>query len=359
MFLRNILQATTLLFTAACAQTACNNSPSLCNKPYNNITHLGTHNSAFVRDSTTSFSTAGNQFYNATVQLDAGVRLLSAQVHKFDSPGGSTEWHLCHTTCGLLDAGPLDKWLGAIKTWMDANPNDVVTILLVNSDNAPADTLGAQFNSSGIARYAYTPSLNTTTTTSTLPTTWPTLSSLISNGTRLMTFIASLPTPSKNYPYLLDEFTYVYENAYENEKPTQFSCEPNRPTNLNTTSAKASNRMFLMNHFLYSTESFVQTPNVTYTNVTNSAGSGLGSLGSAITNCSTVYSKAPNFVLVDFFNVGPAVDSVDAANGVQGAMGRKTVSTALLAEGKSSDARREGSVFAVVLAVAVAVAFGM
>ena len=57
--------------------------------------------------------------YNTTYQLDAGVRLVSAQVHK-----QGMEWHLCHTKCELLDAGKLSTWLGDIKEWLDENPND-------------------------------------------------------------------------------------------------------------------------------------------------------------------------------------------------------------------------------------------
>ena len=121
--------------------------------------------------------------------------------------------------------------------------------------------------------------------------------------------------------------------------------------------------MFLMNHFLYSTAFLgIQQPNDTYVNVTN-AQTGLGSLGSRITNCTSVYSKAPTFVLTDFFNVGPAIASVDKANGVSSAVGRKSVSTAQPDEDVEGDGnaavRRGGSLGAVVVAVVVAIAFGM
>lgn len=52
-------------------------------------------------------------------QLNAGVRLLSAQVHEMNG-----EWHLCHSSCALLDAGKLSEWLAKIKSWMDTNPHD-------------------------------------------------------------------------------------------------------------------------------------------------------------------------------------------------------------------------------------------
>lgn len=42
--------------------TACNNSPDLCDKSYGEITHLGAHDSPFVRDSSTSNSVAGDQY---------------------------------------------------------------------------------------------------------------------------------------------------------------------------------------------------------------------------------------------------------------------------------------------------------
>lgn len=151
MFSRSILlQASALLpllYAPASAQNACNNSPDLCTRPYNNITYLGAHNSPFLRNKETSFSTSGNHYYNTTTQLDAGVRLLSGQVHKANGTGNDA-WHLCHSSCDLLDAGTLENWLSEIKTWMDANTNDVVTLLLVNSDNASPADLGGVFSSS-------------------------------------------------------------------------------------------------------------------------------------------------------------------------------------------------------------------
>ncbi|KAF2004090.1 hypothetical protein P154DRAFT_66004 [Amniculicola lignicola CBS 123094] len=360
MFTRIALRAVAILpflYSTASAQTACNNSPSLCSRAYNNITHLGAHDSPFLRDKSTSFSTSGNQYYDSVTQLDAGVRLLSAQVHRKNDTTGSDQWHLCHSSCNLLDMGTLTSWLRNISGWMDNNPNDVVTVLIVNSDDATATDLGEQFESSGIDKYVYVPP-----STTTLPTTWPTLQTLISNNTRLMTFVASLSTPDSNFPYLMDEFTYVFENDFENESPSDYSCNPDRPTALSTPAeAEESNRMFLMNHFLYASQLFgIQSPNDTYVNVTN-AQTGVGSLGTRITACTTVYAKPPTFVLVDFFNVGPAMSSVDKANGIVGT-GRKDVPTEALTENNlptGGAGRRQGPFLAAVVAVVVAVGFSM
>lgn len=188
-----------LLFGAALqtvstqAATACNNSPALCPRQYDNVTYLGAHDSAFVRDASTGFSTSGNQFYNTTRQLSAGVRLLTAQVQ---TPSDSSALHLCHSSCSLLDAGPLSNWLSEIKTWMDSNPNDVVTILLVNGAAASASALAEAYTISGMADLAYTPSSPAATET------WPTLSSLISKGTRAMNFVATVDDNTAA-PYLM------------------------------------------------------------------------------------------------------------------------------------------------------------
>lgn len=293
--------------------TACNNSPDLCSKSYSAITHLGAHDSPFVRDASTGYSTSGNQYYNSTVQLDAGVRLLSAQVHQ-----NNGDWHLCHSSCDLLDAGLLSDWLKDIKQWIDANPNEVVTILLVNSDEASTAELDAEFTEAEITSLAYKPASATTP-----PTYWPTLQELINAQTRLLVFIASLvdiASTTTEQSYLMDEFTFMFENPFENTSPSGFTCSPDRPTAVkgNAQAAISSNRMPLMNHFLYTEGALdIQMPNVDNITITNSPNTTtVGQLGTSLNTCSQQYGRAPTFVLVDFFDEGPSIKAVDAINGI-------------------------------------------
>lgn len=197
---------------------------------------------------------------------------------------------------------------------MDNNPNEVVTILLVNSDNAPASALDSEFKAANITSYTYTPPSTTIAIK-----TWPTLQDMISNNTRLVTFVASLP-PSSNTvaPYLLDEFTFVFENNYDVKSLSNFTCTPDRPPAVrgNTQMAITSGRLPLMNHFLYTQQAFFQTPdygNITTTNAQNGA---IGNLGGAAANCTTIYGKAPTYILVDFFDQVSAISTVDALNGI-------------------------------------------
>lgn len=196
---------------------------------------------------------------------------------------------------------------------MDANPNDVVTILLVNSDDATAAQLGAEFTTAGVTDMAYKPA-----STSTAPATWPTLQELINAGTRLMTFVASLDPASiaSEYSYLMDEFTFIFENPFENTSASNFTCAPNRPTGL--TISTAGNRMPFMNHFLYEAGFLnIETPNVDNITFTNSPDTTtVGQFGYSLNNCKGQYGKAPTFTLLDFVTEGPAINAVDAINGI-------------------------------------------
>lgn len=288
--------------TGNSTSAVCNNSPNLCSRSYDLITYLGAHDSPFLRDASTDFSTSGNQYYNTTVQLSAGVRLLTAQVQLAGSSG--SELHVCHSSCDLLDAGSLSSWLGEVRTWMESNPNDVVTVLLVNGASASGNELASAYQTAGIStNLAYTPSGTTSTSQR-----WPTLQSLINSGTRLMNFVDSIDDNSAA-PFLMPQYNYVFENNYDVSTPSAFSCELNRPDGLTTTQAISNGMMPLMNHFLYSVSPGIieiQSPNASYVPTTNAANGGVGNLGTAATNCQQYYGRAPSFILVDFFNVGPA-----------------------------------------------------
>ncbi|OAL06508.1 hypothetical protein IQ06DRAFT_288408 [Phaeosphaeriaceae sp. SRC1lsM3a] len=53
-----------LVAFASAITRACNNTPRLCNVSYDQVTHLGAHDSPFLSDATTGSSSFGNQFYN-------------------------------------------------------------------------------------------------------------------------------------------------------------------------------------------------------------------------------------------------------------------------------------------------------
>lgn len=155
------------------AAVVCNGHSELCDRKYSNITFIGSHDSAFV-----GTSVADNQETSVADQLAQGVRFLQAQTH---NQTGVIE--LCHTLCALEDAGPLEAYLGTIKTFLDSNPDEVVTLLLTNQDGLSGTAFDAVFQSSGIKNYAFTPSGNLTMAQ------WPTMGQLIAMGQRLVVFM--------------------------------------------------------------------------------------------------------------------------------------------------------------------------
>ncbi|RBR16675.1 uncharacterized protein FIESC28_06828 [Fusarium coffeatum] len=302
------------------SSTACNNFADLCDRNYNNITHMGAHGSSFLRDGNDGLSAAGNQNYNATDALDAGIRLLQAQIHEENNA-----LHLCHTSCDILDAGTLESWLSKINAWMEANTNEVVTLLLVNSAKASAADFGKAINGSGIAELAYAPSGQNATTE------WPTLKAMIDDKTRLVTFVTNIDA-STEYPYLLPEFDHVFETAFEVPELNGFNCTVNRPSKVKDGATALSNGMMsLVNHFKYqnlATNSELFVPDTENIDTVNSEGTSKdGELGKHLQECQQEWGAAPNFVLVDFFEKGQVLAATDKMNGVSDASGREQVST--------------------------------
>lgn len=324
-----LLRLSVFFSTVFAAERACNNSPGLCSKSYDQITHLGAHDSPFLRDASTGFSSFGNQFFDSITQLDAGARLLSTQVHVASNPNTKArELHLCHTVCELFDMGKLSDWLYQIRLWMDANPSEVVTLLLVNADGIDARELEGEYAKADIAHYGYVPpdihkpppQSNETSQT------WPTLGEMVDKGERLVSFVNPLKSDQENAPYLLNEFDFLWENAYDVTDSTQFACTPDRPANKTIAEMRDSGRLFMMNHLLYWQQAFgIQVPDIRTVNETNSWNTGPGALGTHMVDCGNEVTRQPTFVLVDFFNVGPAIDTVDIFNKVENPVGRRSV----------------------------------
>jgi len=265
--------------------TTCNGHPEFCTRSYGNVSFVGAHDSYSVGVN----NLATNQDYNVTQQLTDGVRMLQMQAHN-----SSGVIHLCHTSCLLYDGGTLEAYLTNVQTWMTANPNDVVTLLIVNSDGFAPSAYDSVFQSVGLASLSYTPPAASVQFSD-----WPTLGSMIDAGTRLVTFMDA-GADFTSVPYIISEFTSVWETAFDVTDPS-FDC------NVNRTSGDATTQMYLINHFLDDIVNILgtasPTPDKAALNVTNAV-NGPGSLGAQASECSAEYGRNPNFMLVDFYEYG-------------------------------------------------------
>ena len=283
-----------LCFAPGRAQTICNGHAELCSRRYSNVTAIGAHDSAFVGQ-----LPQDNQAVSVTAQLDAGIRFLQVQSHK--NIFGTLQ--LCHTSCFEEDAGNVASYLSTVKSWLDANPNEVLTILIVNGDTVPVSMFDSAFTSSALKSYAYTPPTSPLAIDA-----WPTLQELITTGTRLIAFLDAGADAS--VPYILDEFTYFFETPFDTLDPAFPECTIDRPAG-----AKADGRMYIVNHFLDVEWHGIDIPDRMALDATNAA-TGVGSIGAQADLCVGLYGRAPVGVLVDYFDHGDVFKAQNALNGL-------------------------------------------
>ena len=282
------------------APTVCNGYAALCNRKYSNVSFIGTHDSAFVGSTS---DPRVNQEKSVSDQLNAGIRFLQAQTHNL-----AGQLSMCHTSCLELYAGSLTNYLQPIKTWLDANPNEVISLLLVNGDNVDVSHFDSAFASTGLKNYAYIPS---SSPADLAISAWPTLGSMISTGKRLVVFIDA-DANTASVPYILPEFDYYFETPYDVTDTTfgPSTCNLDRPAG-----SSPNGKMYIINHFLDLDLLGVDIPYNARDTQTNAA-TGAGSIGAQVTECEGDYGRPPNVVLVDMFDRGDVFTAQRTLNGL-------------------------------------------
>ncbi|KAI9468127.1 MAG: PLC-like phosphodiesterase [Benjaminiella poitrasii] len=277
------------------AQQACNGYSEYCSKPYHTLSYLMTHNSYSYL-----INPAANQACPVNTQLDDGVRGLKLSAIKSSN---STDIHLCHTSCTILNAGPAIDTLTIVSNWLKSNPNEVVTIMWNNLGDFSTDAFKSAYTKSGLVDYVYTQPFGNFT--------WPTLSEMIASGKRLVNFIDE-GADSSALPWLMREWDFVFETPYDNHNESSFSCQIDRPIDPDN----PTQVMYVMNHFLYGTlmlgSTTIEIPQKGTSNITN----GDGSLLKQAQLCSSTFGRQPNFLEVDFYNYGVALQITAQLNNI-------------------------------------------
>ncbi|KAI0032912.1 PLC-like phosphodiesterase [Vararia minispora EC-137] len=279
--------------------TVCNGQAALCSRSYGNVTVAGSHDSYAI--SGDPFALARNQEISITSQLNLGVRMLQAQAHLRNNV-----IHFCHTSERsflLFDGGPVVDYLTEVKTWLDANPNEVVTFLFTNPEGLSISSVWAPaFASSGIDQLAYVPPHVPMKRTE-----WPTLGSMIDSGKRVVVFLDSGADGSVDY--ILPEFEMIWEPPFDSTDST-FPCSVDRTAGPLAT----GDHMYLLNHFLdvnlLGTGILISDPAAAPT--TN----GVNSILANTAGCQPLGGGLnPTFVLMDFVNLGNGIGAVNKLNG--------------------------------------------
>lgn len=212
--------------------------------------------------------------------------------------------YLCHTSCDLLNVGTLEDYLTTVTKWLRRNPTDVIAVLIGNYDVVAPNNFTGPVVNSGLIDFVYTPP------TMPMPLdSWPTLAEMIFKNQRAIVML-DYNANQTAIPWLLDEFSQMWETPFS---PTDrdFPCTAQRPPN--QAPQVRENRMYMANHNLNLDVNLagisLLVPAFPILNETNGV-TGYGSAGRAVRNCTAMWNRPPNFLLVDYYNIGSFNGSV-------------------------------------------------
>jgi len=255
---------------------ACNGAPELCDRRFDEVAYATTHNSMSNADDGFFMP---NQQYSVVHQLEDGVRAFMLDTH-YDG----TLVALCHAFC-VIGERPLLTTLTEMREFLEQHPYEIVSIIFESYVSA-ADT-AAVFDAAGLLPYVHAQGVADP---------WPTLREMISADKRMVVFTDS---GGGAYPWYMDVWAYAFETHYSFATPADLSCAPNR--------GNPSNRLFILNHFL-----------------TNTFGS--PALAEQINHnplfidranaCAAADASLPNFVTVDYYDIGDVLNVVAQLNGL-------------------------------------------
>ena len=278
--MRTLLLLSVSMLCASAARTQCNGLTESCLRPYDEVAYLTTHNAFNVGSEGYAFPNQNNAIDQ---QLTDGVRGFMLDVYDFF--GTPTLYH----GSIVLGSEPLSNALNSFKSFLDNNPNEVVTIIL--ECYVSANDIEDEINGAGLDGYLYTkdPFAN-----------WSTLQEMIDANTRLVIFsdVDDASASQEWYHYMWDHAT---ETHFSVGDPNDFTNEFNRGDSLND--------LFIFNHFV--TDPILGIGQEAASTIVNDS----LFLMTRIVNNYQETEKFPNFVTLDFYELGDGKAIVDHLNG--------------------------------------------
>lgn len=256
----------------------CNGHEELCDRAFDAVAYPMTHNAMSNAEADWVLP---NQNFGITRQLNDGIRGMMLDTYYEEG-----ELLLCHMFCSA-GSQPLVEGLEEITAFLEANPDEVVSIIFENYITH-AQTAGA-FEASGLIDFVYAHEIGEP---------WPTLGDLIAADTRLLVFQEKLPADAE-FPWLMNVWDYAWETHFSAAAPEDFSCDSNR--------GNTDNPLFLLNHFL--TAQIGGRPALAEMVNYNPF------FIDRANQCEDVSGDFANFIAVDFYDIGDLFEVVDELNG--------------------------------------------
>lgn len=256
-----------------------NGRADLAARPYDKAAYVTTHNAMSSRDAGFIFP---NQIGSLRKQLDDGVRAMMLDVHEFNGRP-----MLCHTYCELGSFALVDGLI-EIREFLDTRPHEVVTLIL-ESYVAP-EALALEFTDSGILRYAHVQAADAP---------WPTLGEMVGENKRLVVFTDD---NTGGLPWLHNIWRFAWDTNWNVSSLDQFNCRCSR--------GDTSRSLMILNNF-------ISNPLPTPGNA-EQANAGAFLLGRSV-QCWEQSGRIPNFITVDYYEIGDVFAVVDRLNSLAGA----------------------------------------
>jgi hypothetical protein len=258
----------------------CNGDTALCNRRFDQVCFLYTHNAYNYRGA----HRYPNQNLEITAQLAMGVRGMMLDIYW--RRGHAMVYHQSR----LLGHRPLQDDLAAIKTFLDSHPREVMSIIF--ESYITPEQLAGELGKAGLLPYLHAQQQDLL---------WPTLQAMIANGRRLVIF--SEKDRGNPYPWLHHVWDHATENDWSNHSNSDFDTGYNR--------GDSTNQLFLLNHFIthkrlgYGLEDSARVANKKEALRRHALAVWLEK------------GRLPNFIAVDFVEIGDAKRAVDWVNSLK------------------------------------------
>lgn len=256
----------------------CNGMEHLCDRRYNEVVYVMTHNAYNHADGFTNFP---NQSFDIERQLADGVRGMMIDIYERNEV--VTAYH----GAALFGWEPLVDVLPPIKDFLDNNPNEVLTIIF--ESYVTSDRLYEVLVETGLDAYLHVHQQNTE---------WETLGEIIASNKRLVVF-----SESDNAQEGQDWYHYIWDFSTE----THFSVSDKSEFNCDFNRGNPNNELFILNHFIGSK---VGTGLIGEAEVINQ----YDYLHNRATECMVATGKLPNFLAIDFHEQGEPMRVADTLN---------------------------------------------
>ena len=246
----------------------------IANRRYDQVAFLVTHNAMSNRSEGWLFPNQNNSIHK---QLEDGVDGLMLDVHLVDGKP-----FLVHST-PWLGKQPLVDGLRVIARFLKTHPAAVITIIF--ESYVASERIQAAFKTAGLIEQLHQQQ----------PTEkWPTLEQMRSAQRRLVVFS---DRGGGQWPGYHDVWQFCWETHFSVRSVKDFRYDRNRGT--------STAGLLILNHFLTRTAG-----SVSLSRQANRA----AVLGPRVSHCLAKTGCLPNFVVVDFYDVGDAREVVNQFN---------------------------------------------